>query len=156
MGSCNVQCLNAAVYKKIVKKNAKLLGKYVEFTPHPKSLDGINAPSQIKLSRLGFSDLNTTLANTVKALENAPSKGLTKQEVKTMLEEESSKLREEMVEKEENAYWRGISYTDKSMKAISAQLNLFKKQLLTTVDYIEKVAKESEGGPHNTNMDTSN
>ena len=156
VGSCNVQCLNAAVYKKIVKKNAKLLGKYVEFTPHPKSLDGINAPSQIKLSRLGFSDLNTTLANTVKALENAPSKGLTRQEVKTILEEESSKLREEMVEKEENAYRRGIAYTDKSMKALSAQLNFFKKQLLTTVDYIEIVAKESEGGPHNTNMDTSN
>ena len=155
VGSCNVQCLNAAVYKKIVKNNAKLLGKYVEFTPHPKSLDGINAPSQIELSRLGFSDVNTTLANTVEALENATSKGLTRQEVKTMLEEESSKLREEMVEKEENAYRRGISYTDKSMKAISAQLNLFKKQLLTTVDYIESVAKESEGGPHN-NMDTSN
>jgi hypothetical protein len=48
--------------------------------------------------------VNTALANTVEALENAPSKGLTRQEVRAMLEEESSKLREEMVEKEENAY----------------------------------------------------
>jgi hypothetical protein len=99
--------------------------------------------------------MNTTLANTVEALENAPSKGLTRQGVKTMLEEESSKLREEMVE-EEIAYRRGISYTDKSMKSIAAQLNLFKKRLLTTVDYIESVAKESECGSHNGNMDTSN
>jgi hypothetical protein len=151
-----VQWLNAAVYKKFVKKNTKLLGKYVEFTPHPKSLDGINAPSQIELSRLGFSDVNTALANTVEALENAPSKGLTRQEVRAMLEEESSKLREEMVEKEENAYRWGISYTDKSMKSIAAQLNLFKKQLLTTVDYIESVTKDSEGGPHNDIMNITN
>ena len=150
-----MQCLNAAVYKKFVRKNTKLLGKYVEFTPHPKSLDGINAPSQIELSRLGFSDVNTALANAVEALENAPSKGLTRQEVRAMLEEESSKLREKMVE-EENAYRRGISYTDKSMKSIAAQFNLFKKQLLTTVDYIESVAKDSEGGPHNGIMDITN
>ena len=114
-----MQCLNAAVYKKIVKKNAKLLGKYIEFTPHPKSLDVINAPLLVELFRLGFSDVNTAQANTVEALENAPSKGITRQEVKTMLEEESSKLREEMVEKEENAYRRGVSYTDKSMKSIA-------------------------------------
>ena len=141
MGSCNVQCLNAAVYKNIVKKNAKLLGKYIEFTPHPKSLDVINAPLLVELSRLGFSDVNTTQANTVEALENAPSKGITRQEVKTMLEKESSKLREEMVEKEENVYRRGVSYTDKSMKSIASQVNLFKQQLLITVDYIESVAK---------------
>jgi hypothetical protein len=43
--SCNVQCLNSFVYKKFVKK--KKLGKYeLEFTPHPKSLDGINAPNK--------------------------------------------------------------------------------------------------------------
>ena len=156
VGSCNVQCLNAAVYKKFVKKNTKLLGKYIEFTPHPKSLDGINAPSPTDLIKLGFSDVNTALASTVEALENAPSKGLTRQEVKIMLEGESAKLREEMVEREENAFRRGTAYTDKSMKSISAQLKIFKKQLLTTVDYIESVAKESEGTPHEDTMEMSN
>ena len=81
VGTCNVQCLNDAVYKKFVKKDTKLLGKYIEFTPHPKSLDGINAPSQEELTRLEFSDVNTTLVNTVEALENAPTKGHTRQEV---------------------------------------------------------------------------
>ena len=156
MGSCNVQCLNAAVYKKFVKKNTKLLGKYVEFTPHPKSLDGINAPSPTELTKLGFSDVNTALASTVEALENAPSKGLTRQEVKIMLEGESAKLREEMVEREENTYRRAMTYTDMSMKSITAQLKIFKKQLLTMVDYIESVAKDSEGTPLDNTMDMSN
>jgi hypothetical protein len=35
-GSCNVQCLNSFVYKKFVKKNKKILDKYVEFTPTQK------------------------------------------------------------------------------------------------------------------------
>ena len=103
-----------------------------------------------------FSDVNTALANTVEALEKAPSKGLTRQEVKNMLEEESSKLRKKMAKKNESAYRRGTSYTDKFMKSNAAQLKLFKKQLLTTVDYIESVAKNLEGRPHEANMDTSN
>ena len=156
MGGCNIQCLNAVVYKKFVKKNAKLLDKYVEFTPNPKSLDGINAPSQTELTKLGFLDINTALASTVEALENAPSNGLTRQEVKRMLEGESAKLLEEMAEREENAYRRGTTYTDKSMKSITAQLKIFKKQLFTTVDYIESVAKDSEGTPHDNTMDMSN
>ena len=156
VGSCNVQCLNAAVYKKSVKKNVKLLGKYVEFTPHPKSLDGMNAPSQAELTKLGFSDVNNALASTIEALENAPSTGLTRQEVKRMLEGESAKLREEMAEKEENAFRRSITYTDKSMKFITVQLKIFKKQLLTTMNYIESVAKESAGTPHDNVMDMSN
>ena len=153
---CNVQCLNAAVYKKFVKKNTKLLGKYIEFTPHPKSLDGINAPSQKELTRLGFSDVNTSLTNTVEALENAPTKGLTRQDVKAMMEEKTSKLRKELVEREEIVYRRAPTYTDKSMKSIAAQLTIFKQQLLTIVNYIESVAKDSEGGPDKGNMDMTN
>ena len=156
IGSCNVQCLNAAVYKKFVKKITKLLGKYIEFTPHPKSLDGINAPSQEELTRLGFSDVNTALANTVEALENALSKGLAKQEVKIMVEGETSKLRQKFAEREVIVYRKATTYTDKSIKSISAQLSIFKQQLLTTVNYIESVAKDSEGAPEEDNMDLSN
>ena len=49
VGTCIVQCLNAAIYKKFLKKNGKILDKYVKFSPHPKSLDGINAPSNEEL-----------------------------------------------------------------------------------------------------------
>ena len=74
MRTYNVQCLNAHVYKNFSKKNGKILRKYVEFNPHPKSLDGMNAPSNEELVRLGFFDVNIALINMVEALENAPSK----------------------------------------------------------------------------------
>lgn len=64
----------------------------MEFILHPKSLDSINAPASTGLSKLGFLDVNTTLASTVKASENAPFNGLTRQEVKRMLQGESAKL----------------------------------------------------------------
>jgi len=75
VGSCNVQCLNATVYKKYVKQNHLVLGKYVEFSPHPKSLDGTETPSAVELVKLEFFYVNTTVANIIQALENVPSKG---------------------------------------------------------------------------------
>ena len=86
-GVCNVQCLSATVYKKFVKKNHKICNQYVEFAPHPKSLDGISKPSREELTRLGFNDMNTALANTVEAMENAPSNGLGKKDIHQMVEE---------------------------------------------------------------------
>ena len=85
------------------------MGKYVEFTPHPKSLDGIDAPSAKELARLDFADVSTALANTIQALENAPSKGFTKAYLSKMVEEAVNKgaveirkeirtLKEEIVE----------------------------------------------------------
>ena len=63
LGSCNVQCLKSFIYKKFIKKNG--FGKYVEFTPHPKGLHGIDAPSKEELNRLGFTDVNIALADTI-------------------------------------------------------------------------------------------
>ena len=60
--------------RNLEKKKVKLLGKYVEFTPHPRSLDGANPPSASELTRLGFSDVNTALASTIETLENIPAK----------------------------------------------------------------------------------
>ena len=47
--SSNIQCLNATVSRKFVKKSAKLLGKYVELIAHLRSLDEANAPSKPNL-----------------------------------------------------------------------------------------------------------
>jgi hypothetical protein len=74
LGSCNIQCLNAIKYKKFRTKTVKVVGKHVEFTPHHGSLDGANARSAIELTRLGFSDVNNALANTIKTLDNIPGK----------------------------------------------------------------------------------
>lgn len=54
MGSCNIQRPNPAIYEKYLKYNVKTLDKYVEFIPHPKSLDGINRPTQKNLHLWGF------------------------------------------------------------------------------------------------------
>ena len=70
-GKANVELLNAHVYKKFVKKTHKLQHKYVRFNLHPRSLDGIAAPSDKALCEWGFQDVNTALVNTVKAIENA-------------------------------------------------------------------------------------
>ena len=67
----NVELLNAPIFKKFVNKSHKLQSKYVRFNPHPRSLDGTAAPTEEILCEWGFHDLNTTLANSVEALENA-------------------------------------------------------------------------------------
>jgi len=64
-----------------------ILGKYVEFSPHSKNLDGIEAPFAAELAKLRFVDVNTTLANTIQVLENAPSKGYTNTYLSKMVEE---------------------------------------------------------------------
>jgi hypothetical protein len=60
--------------QEIWQKTVKIFGKYVEFTPHTRSLDGVNAPSASELTRLWFSDMKTALANTIEILENIPAK----------------------------------------------------------------------------------
>jgi hypothetical protein len=70
-GVANIELLNALVYKKFVKITHKIQSKYNKLNPHPRSLDGSTAPSAATLQELGFHDLNTTLANTVVAMENA-------------------------------------------------------------------------------------
>ena len=37
VGTCNIQCLNAIIYKKFSKKNEKIMNKYVEFSSHQKN-----------------------------------------------------------------------------------------------------------------------
>ena len=86
---CNV--LMQPFIKKYVKQNHLILGKYIEFSPHPRSLDGIDAPSTTELARLGFANVNTALANTIHALENAPSKDYMKADLSKLVEEAVNK-----------------------------------------------------------------
>ena len=162
VGSCNVQCLNAAVYKKYVKQNIQILGKYVEFSPHPKSLDGIDAPSAIELARLGFSDVNTALANTIQALENAPHKGYTKADLNKMVEEAVNKganeIRKEMSLLKGEIVEEAKVYADKvqaeSNRNSRVQIALLQKQMRLTLETLQADhpdTLEIEG-----NMDLSN
>lgn len=161
-GSCNVQCLNSFVYKKFVKKNEKIFGKYVEFTPHPKSLDGINAPSKEELVRLGFSDVNTALANTIQALENGPHQNITNKDLNKMVEAAVKKgtdeIRKEMVNLKGEIVQEAKVYADhvqaESNKNSKLQIQLLQRQMKITLDAIE--AAHPDISEIENNMDLTN
>ena len=164
VGSCNVQCLSAAVYKKFSKKNGKILGKYVEFSPHPKNFDGTNAPTNEELARLGFQDVNTSLANTVEAIENATSKGYNKVDFEKLVEKAviqgTEDIRKEMLTMKKDIVKEAREYADtvqaQASKTMGIQLSLLKKQLAATMQCIDNAAERSEALALNGNMDLSN
>ena len=161
-GSCNVQCLNSFVYKKFVKKNEKILGKYVEFTPHPKSLDGVNAPSKEELVRLGFTDVSTALANTITALENGPQQASSNKDLNKMVEEAVKKgtdeIRKEMVSLKSEIVQEAKVYADhvqmEANKNSKLQMKLLQNQMKKTLDAIE--AANPEISEIDGNMDLTN
>ena len=164
VGSCNVQCLNAAVYKKFSKKNGKILDKYVEFSPHPKSLDGTNAPTNEELIRLGFQDVNTALANTVEAIENATSKGYNKLDLEKLVEKAviqgTEDIQKEMLTMKKDIVKEAREYADtvqaQASKTMGIQFSLLKKQLAATMQCIDNAVERSKALALDGNMDLSN
>ena len=154
LGSCNIQCLNAMVYKTFAKKTVKLLGKHVEFTPHPRSLDGANAPDAIELTRLGFSDVNIALANTIEALENIPAKENSHKDLMKEIvdiREEITTMKEELRSEQQQIAEKAA---EKSTSTLNTQMTLLKRQLATTMQALDMTRANSsaiEG-----NMDTTN
>jgi hypothetical protein len=98
-GKANVECLNPIVYKQFLDKTIPILGSYVEFTPHSKSLEGTTPPAKEKLKQYGFHDNNTALVNTIEALENrtTTNTGLTKEDVEAIVEKRGKKLKKEIL-----------------------------------------------------------
>ena len=70
-GSVNIECLNPTVYMQFVNKTHRIHNSHVTFTPHPKSLEGTLPPSDEQQRQFGFCDINTTLVNTLEAIQNA-------------------------------------------------------------------------------------
>jgi hypothetical protein len=152
LGSCNIQCLNVMVYKKFGKKTVKLLGKYVEFTPHPRSLDGANAPSELELTRLGFSDVNNALASTIETLENIPAKGTVHKDIMKEIvgiREEITTMKEELRSEQQLVAEKAV---EKSTSTLYTQMTLLKRQLATTMQALEMASSSAIEG----NMDTTN
>ena len=150
--------------QEIFKKNGKILGKYVEFFPHSKILDGINASMNEESVRFGYFDVNTALANTVEAIENATSKGYNKIDFEKMVEKAviqgMEEIRKEMVTMKKHIVKETRKYADtvqaQASKAMEVQLSLLKKQLAVTMQSIESAAERSEAFSIKGNMDLSN
>ena len=150
--------------QKFSKKNGKILGKCVEFNTHPKSLDGTNASSNEELVRLGFQDVNTALANTVEAIENATSKGYNKVDFEKMIEKTviqgTDDIWQEMIILKKDIVKESKEYADnvqaQASKTMGIQLSLLKKQLAATMQCIDSAANKSEALAIYGNMDLSN
>jgi hypothetical protein len=52
-------------------KTITMMGKYIEFTPHPRSLEGTAPPSEEDIKKFGFCDNNQALVYTLEAVQNA-------------------------------------------------------------------------------------
>ena len=152
-GVCNIQCLSAAVYKKFVKKSHKICNKYVEFSPHPKSLDGISKPSSEELTRLGFNDVTTALADTVEALENAPSNALGKKDINKIVEKAVAKgtaiVRDEMQTMETRLTTQAKNFAtyaaDKAAKALKKEMATLRQALSKTMAALESTDMLDKG-----------
>ena len=144
-GVCNIQYLSAALYKKIINKIHKICSKYVEFSPHPKSLDGISKASNEKLIRLGFNDVITAFANTVEAMENAPSNALEKNDINKIVEEVVAKgtaiVRDEMHTMETHLITQAKNFVtyvaDKAAKTLKNEMSTLRQAFSKTMAALE-------------------
>ena len=144
-GTANVEVTTTVTYKQFVTKHVKMLNHYIKFTPHPRSLDGLAAPSEAQLKEFGFTDINNALAGTVEALRNAPSSKttnqVTKAEIATMVQEavkEGNKtlkreLLTDMQEIKENIIEEANNYTRTITNELKGKLDQKLKLLMDAV-----------------------
>jgi hypothetical protein len=87
-GKANIECLSPIVYRQYLDKTIAILGKYIEFTPHPRSLEGVAPPSQEEIKKFGFFDNNQALVDTLEVVQNAPpsSSSVTKDDIIAIVE----------------------------------------------------------------------
>lgn len=69
----NIEWLNATVHHQFVNKTHEVYGTHITFTPQSRSFEGSLKPRKEEKQRYGFCGINTTLANTIEAIQNAPS-----------------------------------------------------------------------------------
>jgi hypothetical protein len=87
-GKANIECLSPIVYRQYLDKTITMLGKYIEFTPHPRSLEGTSPPSEEEIKKFGFCDNNQALVDTLEAVQNAPTSNssVTKEDIVAIVE----------------------------------------------------------------------
>ena len=105
-GTCNLEVLNATVYKQYVCTTAKVLNKYITFRPHPRNLDGTSPPSEEVLKEFGFLDVNNAIVGAMAAIANQTTTqqphSISLEEVNVIVKENASQIRNEMSQGMEN------------------------------------------------------
>ena len=160
-----MQCamLKCGCLQKIRKKNHKICNIYVEFALHSKNLDGISKPSGEELTRLGFNDMNTALANTMEAMKNAPSNGLRKKDIHQIVKEVVAKgtaiVRDEMQTMETRLTSQAKNFAtyaaEKAAKALKKEMTTLRQALIktmATLDSSEMFDKEDSSSDKEDNL----
>ena len=125
-GVVNIECGSAIVYKSHTRKTDRILGKYVTFYPHSKSLDEALKSNEKMLKKFNFMDVNVALANIVEAVKKAPQNSKTESDIATLVANEVSKktkgLKEEILKDAQE-------YTNKNTEALRDSLSQLEKGL---------------------------
>ena len=82
------------MYKQFLNRTREIYGKYVTFAPHPRSLERSAPPIKEEQEQFEFNDINSALAGTIEAIQNAPqpqSKPLTHGDMVEFVEQAVSK-----------------------------------------------------------------
>ena len=127
------------MYKQHVHKSVRLLNKWVTFHPHPNSLDGSAKPDDATLKKLGFSDVNNALADTIEALKNAPGPShplLNKSDIATLVKDVVSKENDKLCTefKTDLTLLRTDLSTD--AKSYADQINFDLRSALTNLEHV--------------------
>ena len=122
----NIECKSAIVYKSHARKTDRILGKYVSFYLHSKSLDGALKPSEKTLKKIGFMDVNAALANTVEVVKKAPQNLKIESDIATLVAKEVSKKTKDL---KEEIMKDAQEYTNKTTEALKDSLTQLEKAL---------------------------
>ena len=144
-----MECKNAIIYKHFVWKSIKILGHYVEFVPHPKSLNGKFKPSHEELARLGFADIHTALADTVENLHISPTgETYSKKDVDKLLAAAKNEVRKEMVTMKDVITTEMKIFTEKVVEESSLsfrqEMRILREQLRVTMTAMDRIAGMDE------------
>ena len=137
-GVANIECGSAIVYKNHARKTDRIIGKYVTFYPHPKSLDGALKPSEKTLKKFSFMDVNAALADTIEVVKKAPQNSKFESNIATLVANEVSKKTKDL---KEEILKDAQEYTDKTTEALRDSLTQLEKALEGSMAAIKNMSR---------------
>ena len=137
----NKECLSPIVYRQYLDKTIAMLGKYIEFTPHPRSLEGTTPQTEEDIKKFGFCKKNQALVDTLEAVQNAPSSGVTKEDIVAIIEEVvengnkrlKKEMHKEMDSRKETMVEQANSYVEQLTNSLKIELEDVKNTLKIAV-----------------------
>jgi hypothetical protein len=158
-GKANIECLSPIVYRQYLDKTITILGKYIEFTPHPRSLEGMAPPFEENIKKFGFCDNNQALVDTLEVVQNAPasSSSVTKEDIVAIVEgavENGNKrlkkeMHKEMDSLKETMVEQANAYAEQLTNNLKAELEDVKNALEIALTGLKNIIQKKLTAPTN-------